>query len=238
MKLLRVTIFLRIREKRLISRLSSRPQIQFYSFTLNYIYLLPFLLSAWVTSLASSMNYLFAAMGTALAERYGSRVVVIVGSFVSAAGLLTSSFSTTLQPLFFTYGVIWGLGSSLGLFPSLVILTKYFKKRLSFASGIALAGAASGGLVYGPLIQMLSSEFGISVTFQILSSLQILMFLSALTFVPLAGTNVRQRNTAVFDLQVFKNKSYVIWVIAHCTFMVVFLVPFVHLVSFLFLCST
>ena len=121
------------------------------------------------------------------------------------------------------------------------ILTKYFKKRLSFASGIALAGAASGGLVYGPLIQMLSSEFGISVTFQILSSLQILMFLSALTFVPLGmetGTNVRQRNTAVFDLQVFKNKSYVIWVIAHCKFMVVFLVPFVHLVSFLFLCST
>ena len=187
------------------------------------------------------MNYLFAAMGTALAERYGSRVVVIVGSFVSAAGLLTSSFATTLQPLFVTYGVIWGLGSSLGLFPSLVILTKYFKKRLSFASGIALAGAASGGLVYGPLIQMLSSEFGISVTFQILSSLQILMFLSALTFVPLGmetGTNVRQRNTAVFDLQVFKNKSYVIWVIAHCTFMVVFLVPFVHLESFLFLCST
>ena len=187
------------------------------------------------------MNYLFAAMGTALAERYGSRVVVIAGSFVSAAGLLTSSFATTLQPLFVTYGVIWGLGSSLGLFPSLVILTKYFKKRLSFASGIALAGAASGGLVYGPLIQMLSSEFGISVTFQILSGLQILMFLSALTFVPLGmetGTNVRQRNTAVFDLQVFKNKSYVIWVIAHCMFMVVFLVPFVHLVSFLFLCST
>ena len=97
------------------------------------------------------MNYLFAAMGTALAERYGSRVVVIVGSFVSAAGLLTSSFATTLQPLFVTYGVIWGLGSSLGLFPSLVILTKYFKKRLSFASGIALAGAASGGVGVWPI---------------------------------------------------------------------------------------
>ena len=72
-----------------------------------------------MVSLASSMMYLFAAVGTTLAERYGSRVVVIAGSFVSAAGLFASSFATTLQPLFVTYGVIWGLGSSLGLFPSL-----------------------------------------------------------------------------------------------------------------------
>ena len=192
--------------------------------------------SAWVASLASSMMYLFAAVGTSLAERYGSRIVVIVGSFVSASGLLTSSFATTLQPLYATYGVVWGLGASLGLFPSLVILTKYFKRRLAIASGIALAGAASGALVYGPLIAMLTTKFGISTTFRILAGLQSLMLLSALTFTPVTmatGRNQRQSHWK-FDFSIFNNKSYVIWVVAQCIFMVVFLVPFVHLVSPLF----
>ena len=195
--------------------------------------IISFLLTAWVASLASSMMYLFAAVGTYLAERYGSRIVVIVGSFVSASGLLASSFATTLQPLYLTYGVVWGLGASLGLFPSIVILTKYFRRRLALASGIALAGAASGGLVYGPIIEMLSSKFGISTTFRILAGLQSLMLLSALAFGPVTmvtGTNQQQSNRR-FDLSIFNNKAYVIWVVGQCTFMVVFLVPFVHLVS-------
>ena len=177
------------------------------------------------------MMYLFAAVGTALAERYGSRIVVIAGSFVSASGLLASSFTTTLPPLYVTYGVIWGLGSSLGLFPSLVILTKYFRKRLALASGIALAGAAIGGLVYGPLIQTLSSNYGIAVTFRILAGFQSLMFLCALTFRPVEGEKTQIKSQRICDCAMFRNRGYVIWVVALGTFMLVFLVPFVHLVS-------
>lgn len=188
-------------------------------------------LIAWVASLASSMMYLFAAVGTSLAEHYGSRIVVIIGSFVSASGLLASSFVTTLQPLYATYGVVWGLGASLGLFPSIVILTKYFRRRLALASGITLAGAASGALVYGPLIELLSTKFGMSTTFRILAVLQSLMLLSALTFVPVTMATGRNQASTRFDFSIFSNRFYVIWVAAQCTFMVVFLVPFVHLVS-------
>ena len=187
---------------------------------------------AWVASLASSMMYLFAGVGTFLAERFGSRLVVIIGSFVSAAGLLASSFATTIAPLYATYGVVWGLGASLGFFPSLVILTKYFKRRLALVSGIALAGAASGTLVYGPIIEKLSSKFGISTTFRILAGLQSLMLLSALTFSPVSSVTRRnqQPRNREFDLSFFRSRAYIIWVVAQCIFMVVFLVPFVHLV--------
>ena len=185
-----------------------------------------------MVSLASSMMYLFAAVGTTLAERYGSRVVVIAGSFVSAAGLFASSFATTLQPLFVTYGVIWGLGSSLGLFPSLVILTKYFRRRLALASGMALAGAAIGTLAYGPFIQTLSSKYGLAVTFRILAGVQSLMFLSALTFRPVESEKAQLNRKKMCDFAIFRNRGYAIWVAALCIFMLVFLVPFVHLVSY------
>ena len=190
---------------------------------------------AWVASLASSTMYLFAALATSLAERYGSRIVVIIGSFVSASGLLASSFVTTLQPLYATYGVVWGLGSSLGLFPSIVILTQYFKRRLALASGIALAGAACGTLVYGPVIQVLTSKYGIAVTFRILACVQSVMFLCALTFRPVESeggkTHKHVKKQRKPRICVFKNKAYIIWVAALCVFMLVFLVPFVHLVS-------
>ena len=198
--------------------------------TVKRVTLSPFI--AWVASLASSMMYLFAAVGTSLAERFGSRLVVIIGSFVSAVGLLASSFATTLAPLYATYGVVWGLGASLGLFPSLVMLTKYFKRRLALVSGIALAGAASGTLVYGPIIEKLSSKFGVSTTFRILAGLQSFMLLSALTFSPVSSATRRnqQPQKREFYLSFFRSKAYIMWVVAQCIFMVVFLVPFVHLV--------
>ena len=86
--------------------------------------------------------------------------------------------------------------------------------------------------MFGPVIEILSSNFGISTTFRILAGLQTLMLLSALTFSPVTivtGTNQRQSHSG-FDFSVFKNKAFFIWIVAQCIFMVVFLVPFVHLV--------
>lgn len=105
------------------------------------------------------------------------------------------------------------------------------QKAPGLASGIALAGAASGALVYGPLIEFLSTKFGMPTTFRILAGLQSLMLLSALTFVPVTMATGRNQASMRFDFSAFSNRFYVVWVAAQCTFMVVFLVPFVHLVS-------
>lgn len=72
----------------------------------------------------------------------------------------------------------------------------------------------------------------ISTTFRILAGLQSLMLLSALTFTPVSSvtrTNQPPRNREM-DFRFFRSKAYIIWVVAQCVFMVVFLVPFVHLV--------
>ena len=176
------------------------------------------------------MMYIFAAVAASLTERFGSRLIVIAGSLISAAGLVASSFSPSLQLLYATYGIVWGLGSSLGLFPTLLILTKYFNKRLAVANGIGLAGAAVGSMIFGPFIQVVSSKFGVPVTFRLLAALQSLMFLSALTFRPIPEENLYWK-TKMFDCSLFSNKGFIIWTASLSIFMLVFLVPFVHLVS-------
>ena len=176
--------------------------------------------------------YLFAPLSTALSEQYGSRLVVVIGAFISALGLLASSFAKTLLLLYFTYGVLWGLGTSFGLFPSLVILSRYFRKRLALVTGIALSGAAVGSLIYGPMMQILSLRYGVTGTFRILGALQVFMLLSGLVYRPPPReweSNLKIRKA--YDWSVFRKRAYILWAVALSTFMLVFLVPFVHLVS-------
>ena len=177
--------------------------------------------------------YLFAPLSTYLCERYGCRKVVILGGVVTGLSLASSSFVTSLPPMYFTYGFAWGVGTSFGLFPSLVILTKYFRRRLSLVTGIALTGAAVGGISLGPLVQLLSSKFGTPNMFRFCASLNVLVIFSGLMYRPLAHKkHLNGRSRKFIDWSLFKNKGYVLWMASLCTLMFVFLVPFIHMVSY------
>lgn len=185
--------------------------------------------------------YLVAPISTSLAERYGCRQVVIAGGIISAISMASSSFAKTIAPLYVTYGLLWGIGTSFGLFPSLVMLTKYFRKRLALVNGIALTGAAVGGLALGPLIQYFATNYGAPNMFRFLGALNVLVIFSGLLYRPLheekheskaSKESLRKKMRCLFG-----HKAYVTWLIALCTLMIVFLVPFVHLVSkFMFSC--
>ncbi|XP_031573787.1 monocarboxylate transporter 9-like [Actinia tenebrosa] len=190
--------------------------------------------TAWVTSLASSVMYLFAPLATFLSDKYGCRKVVIFAGFLSVVSLASSSLAKDLLPMYFTYGIGWGVGASFGMFPSLVMLTKYFRRRLSFVNGITSSGAAVGALALAPLVQQLSSAFGTSNMFCFLGGLNALMIFSGLLYRPVHDEEKLQKLTykrKFIDKSLFRNKGYVIWMIALSTFMLVFMVPFVHLVK-------
>jgi predicted MFS family arabinose efflux permease len=62
-----------------------------------------------------------------------------------------------VQPwqLFFTHGVLTGLGASLVFFPSVFLPTQWFMRRRGLATGIAVSGSGFGGLAMGPLTRAL-----------------------------------------------------------------------------------
>lgn len=178
--------------------------------------------------------YLFAPLSTFLSEKFGCRKVVILAGFVSGVSLACSSFAKGLLPLYFSYGVGWGVGTSFGLFPSLVMLTKYFRERLSLVNGIALSGAAVGSVVLAPLVQQLCSAFGTPNMFRFLGGLNVLMVFSGMLYRPVHDEEKFQKiksKRKFIDKSLFQNKGFVIWMVALSTLMLVFLVPFVHLVS-------
>lgn len=187
-----------------------------------------------MTSLASSVMYLFAPLSTFLSEKFGCRKVVMFAGILSGISLAASSFAKGLLPMYFSYGLAWGLGTSCGLFPSLVMLTKYFRQRLSFVNGVALSGAAVGAVVLAPLVQQLSSNFGTPNMFRFLGALNVLVVFSGMLYRPMPDEERLKKltpNRKFIDKSLLRNKGYVVLMISLSTLMLVFLVPFVHLVS-------
>ncbi|KIH65853.1 hypothetical protein ANCDUO_03823 [Ancylostoma duodenale] len=60
----------------------------------------------------------------------------------------------------FSVGVIMGVGFGLMYCPAIVIVTMYFEKRRSLATGIAVAGAGVGTVLFSPINEFIISNFG------------------------------------------------------------------------------
>lgn len=195
---------------------------------------------AWVSSLAVSTYYLFSPLGTVISERYGCWVVALLGTLACSIGLLSSSFVTSLPMLYVTYSLLWGMGASLVYFADLLILTKYFKARLCFANGIMALGGAIGGSVLSPTMQQLFIHVGLANMFRVLSGAFLLLSGFSLVYRP--KHRVRPHNSDVttsqtetkplFDWEILSNKAFLMWIAVIFIFMLGYMVPFVHLVSF------
>ena len=167
-----------------------------------------------------------------LCERCGCRVTVLLGGVTCAVGLLASSFCSRISYLYVTYGVVWGLGTCLCYCASLVMVSRYFTRRLALANGLVALGSAVGALVLSPTFEYLIETFGIKATFRIFSALQIFIILCGLVYRPYQDRNNIQERTRKFcHCSLFQNKAYVIWVLCITIFVLAYLLPYIHLVS-------
>ncbi|TRY74853.1 hypothetical protein TCAL_00536 [Tigriopus californicus] len=93
-------------------------------------------------------------------RRFGCRPVSMAGSLLAALGMCLSSSSSSIDAFIVTYGIMSGLGFGMVYLPSLVICGLYFDKKRALATGIALCGSGTGGLVLLPLSTSLLHHFG------------------------------------------------------------------------------
>ena len=120
----------------------------------------------------------------ALLKRFSCRVTTILGGLLCSLSLGLSSLATNILTLYLTYSVLYGLGTSCVLSASLNIISKYFKKRRSMATGIVTYGQGGGVLILGPLLQTMVDAFGWQTTYQIMAGVVLSLCLSGLTHSP------------------------------------------------------
>ncbi|GAA6092876.1 monocarboxylate transporter 8 [Tachysurus ichikawai] len=215
----------------------------------------PIISVAWVGALAMGMIFFCSPVVSMFTDHFGCRKTAVGGAFVAFLGLLSSSFATTLGLRYFTYGVLFGCGSSFAFQPSLVILGHYFRRRLGLANGVVTAASSLFTVALSVLLKKVVGPLGLSRTFQILSLFMLVQSLLALSFRPLipstgagmgsqglteeqgstAGTRWSRGVTKVkryFNARVFRVATYRVWAFGVATAVLGYMVPYIHLINF------
>jgi predicted MFS family arabinose efflux permease len=125
----------------------------------------------------------------ALADRYGSRPVLISGALLLAAGTALTPFASNEFGLLATLGVLTAAGAGAGSFSVLigVVAQRVPAAKRSFASGFVNAGGSLGQFVFAPLNQLLIVSFGWMAAMWT-------MAVAALATIPIAGPLLTRRS--------------------------------------------
>ena len=195
---------------------------------------------------------------TVLCQRFGCHSVALTGSCLASIGLFTSSFVTDFNLLYITYGICWGVGTSMCFYGSLVILNTHFERRLSLAYGIAMAGAGFGVPVIAKLQSVLITEQGWRFSLRVFSSSGIVLFFCGCIFaIPPANmpkktkdppgekektsprfccqqfrSSIKDVVKLIFDYGLFtRSKALCVWTLSLSLILAGYFIPFVFLVS-------
>lgn len=167
------------------------------------VFLLP--LSAefdWTRAEASSVYSIYlvvtglsAPLTGMLIDRWGARVVYPLGVLLLGVGCLLAGQLAQLWQFQAVIGLLGGMGvSMLGMVPASMLISRWFRDRMSTAMGVAYAGFGTGTLLVLPVAQYLIETRGWRETYGLMgiASLALIPLLLFLPWRAIAGDATRR----------------------------------------------
>ncbi|PAV61987.1 hypothetical protein WR25_00568 [Diploscapter pachys] len=141
--------------------------------------------AAIIISMLTGLTLGSGPLASAICNKYGCRITTIVGAVISFIGCSLSYFATSIWHIVFSVGVVMGIGFGLMYCPAIIIVTSYFERWRSLATGIAVAGAGVGTVLFSPINDYIMTNYGWRMVFVSFLGILFLCFLCGLTFRPL-----------------------------------------------------
>ena len=132
----------------------------------------------------------FATFGGGIWMRRSSpRVVALAAGGLYGLGIFLASFTSSLGWLYFSYGLLGGIGLGLGYIVPVATLVKWFPDKRGMITGLAVAGFGAGALITAPIATRLIETIGVLSTFAWLGIAYLVMIVAAALFMqdPPAG---------------------------------------------------
>ncbi|XP_043953393.1 monocarboxylate transporter 13 isoform X1 [Gambusia affinis] len=114
---------------------------------------------SWISSIGLAAQQFFSPLGAALCNAYNTRLVVMTGGFLSGLGLILASQATCLVHLYFTMGIISGLGWGLVFTPMVATVMANFTRRRALAVGLGFSSIGLSSFAFNPLFQLLVETY-------------------------------------------------------------------------------
>ncbi|XKL68652.1 hypothetical protein PGB90_006421 [Kerria lacca] len=196
-----------------------------------------------IGSLTIGTTFLLSMVSGMLSDRIGIRLTTFLGGFIASSSMLLSSFFTSnVNILFFTYGILFGIGASLAYIPSLTIIGHYFKKYIGIANGFVTVGSSIFSVAMPYILDYLLINVGLSQCLRYQAALLSLLMLCSLVFKQVYHSPMKKKtneNTEVsyfanfVNLSIWFDKRYILWVTVVPLALTGYFVPYVHIVKFM-----
>ncbi|XP_077977625.1 monocarboxylate transporter 12-like [Glandiceps talaboti] len=148
--------------------------------------------ASWIGALYGSVFMFTGPPASALTRKFGTRPILAMGCVLSTTGIVLSTFAPSLVVLYFTYGLLVGTGFGLSSISSLLLLTKYFRKRYAIANGLVFSGYASGLLIFPLLFRYLIDTYGWRGSMLVIGSINANTLVCGALMRPLKTTKYRK----------------------------------------------
>ncbi|CAB3410252.1 unnamed protein product [Caenorhabditis bovis] len=127
-----------------------------------------------------------------LTNKYGARVVVIIGAVLCGTAFLICVAAPNIYVFMILYGVMGGAGFGMIYLPAIVVVGFYFESKRAMATGISVAGSGVGTFVMPIICQYCVNNFGWQHTLWILAGFNFACALFGILYKPLPMINVNE----------------------------------------------
>nr|XP_022344177.1 monocarboxylate transporter 12-like isoform X2 [Crassostrea virginica] len=189
-----------------------------------------------INAFYNGLGWGLAPLMSALTNFFSCRLLCACGSVLSCLGFLGAAVSRSLPVIIFCIGVLQGIGFSLLIVPSSLLIAAYFDKKRPLALILSVIGGGFGIVVFPHIFTNLNQAFGVKGTFLILSALSSHgMVFSALFNISLAKEKpnvwviLRQVHRTVFDGDLLRTPQYVVVTVAYLLVYAAYGIPYLFL---------
>jgi MFS family permease len=200
--------------------------------------------------IASAMTLNFIVMGIGgflwgtASDRFGPRIVVLIGAIVLGLALVLASRAQTLLQFQLTYGILVGLAASTFFAPMIAATTAWFDKNRSLAVSLVSAGMGVAPMTISPFARWLISAYEWRTAMLIIGVLTWALLIPAAVFVRRApaaagdrSANPSVETTQTPLAQVFRSPQFIVLGLTFFACCAAHSGPIFHMVSYASICG-
>jgi len=138
-----------------------------------------------VNAIQMGVTFASGPVASWMTNKLGWMLTTVIGSVIAAAGLCLSAYAPNVIFLYFSAGVLIGLGLGIIYLPRLDCITQYFDKKRPLVTGIAICGSGIGTFIFAPLTDWLLTTFSWQTALLVLGGICVGNCVFALLFKPI-----------------------------------------------------
>ncbi|KAK5850627.1 hypothetical protein PBY51_001490 [Eleginops maclovinus] len=127
---------------------------------------------SWIVSICVFVMTFNGPLSSVMTSRCGFQPVVMLGGLLIATGTIATSFTSSINQMYITYGLVAGLGYCLTFLPTVTILSQYFTRRRSLVTAVASTGESLSMFALAPAFSALRDRIGWRHTMAVIGALQ------------------------------------------------------------------